>query len=100
MENGKLRKPLRGLIFKCLHSEKFSLKPFSKGLRVPRAEVSAAASVGASQPSAERSPPETRTLARRRHAQALLGVNFKNSPADCFWKRGILAENAPYQRIA
>ena len=37
--------------------------------------------------------------ARRRHAPALLGVNFKNSPADCFWKRGILAENAPYFRL-
>ncbi|MBQ2152138.1 MAG: hypothetical protein II440_01675, partial [Clostridia bacterium] len=29
---------------------------------------------------------------RRRRTPALLGVNFKNSPADCFWKRGILAE--------
>ena len=34
-------------------------KPFSKGLRFPKAEVSAAASVGAS--AAQRSPPETRT---------------------------------------
>ncbi len=32
---------------------------------------------------------------RRRHAQAHFGVNFQNSPVDCFEKRGILAENAP-----
>ncbi|MBQ2151831.1 MAG: hypothetical protein II440_00085, partial [Clostridia bacterium] len=32
---------------------------------------------------------------RRRRTPARIGVNFKNSPADCFWKRGILAENAP-----
>ena len=51
-------------------TNKFSLKPFSKGLQ----------GCGDSVPTN-----------RRRRTPALLGV----SPADCFWKRGILAENAP-----
>ncbi len=41
---------------------KFSLKPFSKGLRVARAEPLPVGDI----------------------LQALLRVNFKNSPVDCF----------------
>ena len=43
---------------------KFSVKPFSKGLQ-----------------------GRGRSPACRRHAQTLLGVNYQNSPADCFDKR-------------
>ena len=59
-------------------TNKFSVKPFSKGLQ----------GCGDGVPTN-----------RQRRTPALLGVNFKNSPADCFWKRGILAENAPNFRL-
>ena len=47
--------------------------------------------------------PARSALLRRRglhwRPAPLLGVHFENSPADCFRKRGILAENAPKLRF-